>query len=175
MKSIRILSATAICFFLMQITFAQPNPTISKEYSNEEVTRMIKEYKVSNSHDVIPPAMLQQKFQTDFPGTRDVEWETNENIYEVEFEIQYKDYKAYYDTKANLLMYVQEIYRSELPVSIRKVAQSKYPKYALEDIEKIRRGSDVFYKVEMENEPSNMEVKLLIKEDGTILNETFDY
>jgi hypothetical protein len=161
--------------FLIQITFAQSHPAISKLYSNEEIAKMIKTYKIANSHDVMPSAMLQQKFQTDFPKAYDVEWETDGNIYEVEFNIQYKDHKAYYDAKGNLLMYIKELYRSELPAIVKNAAESKYPKYSLEDMDKIQRGTEVFYKVEMENKSSDLEVKLLIKENGTILEETFDY
>ena len=42
-------------------------------------------------------------------------------------------------------------------------------------MDKIQRGTEVFYKIEMENRASDLEVKLLIKENGTILEETFDY
>jgi hypothetical protein len=176
MKSLKILVAITTCIFFMQITFAQSNPAISKAYSNEEIAQMIKTYKIAHSHDVMPSAILQQKFQTDFPKAYDIEWESDGNIYEVEFDIQYKDHKAYYDAKGNLLMYIKELYRSELPAIIKNAAESKYPKYyTLEDIEKIQRGTEVFYKVEMENRTSDLEVKLLIKENGTILEETFDY
>jgi hypothetical protein len=175
MKSLKILVATISCIFFMQITFAQSNPAISKAYSNEEIVKMIMTYRSSNSHDVMPSAILQQKFQTDFPKAYDVEWETDGKIYEVEFDIQYKDYKAYYDAKGNLLMYIKEIYRSELPAIVKNVAESKYPKYNMEDMDRIQRGTEVIYKIEMENNSSDWEVKLLIKADGSVLEETFDY
>jgi L-2-hydroxyglutarate oxidase LhgO len=175
MKLLRISGMIISCIFFVQLANAQSHPAISKAYSNEEIARMIKTYKNANSHDVMPSAMLQQRLQTDFPKAYDVEWETDGNIYEVEFNIQYKDYKAYYDAKGNLLMYVEEIYRSALPAIVKNAAENKYPKYSLEDMERIRRGTEVFYKIEMENNSSDMEVKLLIREDGIILEETFDY
>jgi hypothetical protein len=104
-----------------------------------------------------------------------VEWETDGDIYEVEFEVKFRDYEAYYDVKENLLMYVQEIYHSELPAIVKNAAESKYPKYRFEDIDKIRQGSEVFYKIEMERKSSDLEVKLLIKDDGAILEEKLDY
>ncbi|MDR1130414.1 MAG: PepSY-like domain-containing protein [Prevotellaceae bacterium] len=175
MRLIRVSAAAAGLFFLVQTAFAQANPAISNEYSNEEIVRMIKKYKSVHSRDAVPSATLHQKFQADFPKARDVEWESNGEVYEVEFELKSGDCKAYYDAKGNLLMHVQEIYRSELPAVVKNAAENKYPKYKFEDIEKIRRGSEVFYKIEMERKSSDMEVKLLIGDDGAILKESFDY
>jgi hypothetical protein len=172
MKLIRISGMTAGLFLLIaQTGFAQTNPTISNEYSNGEIVQMIKRYKSAHSRDVVPPATLYQKFQADFPKTRDEEWESDGNIYEVEFEVKFRDCKVYYDAKGNLLMYVREIYRSELPAIVKNAAENKYPKYNFEDIEKVQRGTEIFYKVEMEDKSSDSEVKLLIGEDGAILEE----
>jgi hypothetical protein len=168
MKLFKLLSVIASCFFLVQITAAQSNPAISKEYSNEAIADMIQKYKTSNSHDVIPPVELTIKFKTDFPKAHKAEWEVGGDIYEVEFDIKFRDYTAYYDAKGNLLMVVEEIYRSELPVVVKNAAEAKYPKYRFEDIDKIRRGTEIFYKIEMEHRDA--EVKLLIKSDGTIFN-----
>ncbi|MDR0419933.1 MAG: PepSY-like domain-containing protein [Prevotellaceae bacterium] len=179
MKSIKILSVIAIsvitgCSFFAQ-TSTQANPAISTAYSNEEIAQMIEKHKRSHTHDVMPSAELQQKFTTDFPKAYDIEWETDGNIYEVEFDIKTRDYKAYYDSKGNLLMIVQEIYRSELPAIVKNAAENKYPKYHFEDIDKISQGTDVFYKIEMERTFSDSEVKLLIKADGSIQKEKIDW
>jgi hypothetical protein len=136
---------------------------------------MIEKYKFSHSRDVMPTAELQQKFMSDFPKAGDVEWETDGSIYEVEFDVRYRDYNVYYDSKGELLMIVQETYRSELPAIVKNSAENKYPKHDFEDIDKISRGTDVFYKIEMERIFSDSEVKLLVKADGTILEEKIDY
>ncbi|MDR2064186.1 MAG: PepSY-like domain-containing protein [Prevotellaceae bacterium] len=179
MKSVKILSVIAISVITGCILFAQTatqtNPAISTRYSNEEIAEMIEKYKRSHSHDVIPSAELQQKFKTDFPKSYDIEWETDGNIYEVEFDIKFKDYKIYYDSEGNVLMIVQEIFRSELPAIVKNAAETKYPKYSFEDIDKISRGSEIFYKIEMERSFSDSEVKLLVKSDGSILEENIDY
>jgi CMP-N-acetylneuraminic acid synthetase len=171
MKVLKILSMAAGLFFIQ--TVAAQNPAISALYSNEEIAQKIKTYKTSHSHDVVPPANLQQKFQTDFPKTSDVEWEAADSVYEAEFDVKFKDWKAYYDAKGNLLMTVEEIYRSELPAVVKNAAEAKYPKYHFEDMDKIRRGTEVFYKTEMELRDT--EIKLLIQSDGTITDERIDY
>jgi hypothetical protein len=134
---------------------------------------MIQKYKNADSHDIIPPPELMAKFRADFPKAKKAEWESANDIYEVEFDIRFKDYKAYYDAKGNLLMVVEEIYRSELPAVVKNAAEAKYPKYHFEDLDKIRRGTEVFYKIEMEHRDTD--VKLLIKSDGTILEDRIDY
>ena len=173
MKLFRFLNVIAACFFLVQIAAAQPNLAISREYSNEVIANMIQKYKTSNSRDVIPPAELTAKFKADFPKAYQAEWEVAEGIYEVEFEVKHKDCKVYYDSKGNLLMVEEEISRSELPAIVKNTAQVKYPKYSFEDIDKICRGTEIFYKIEMELR--DKELKLLIKSDGTVLDEKFDY
>jgi cytochrome P450 len=160
------------CLFIVQAAVAQSNPAISKEYSDETVAAMIQKHKSAHSRDVIPPAELAAKFRADFPKASDAEWELAEGVYEVEFDIRFRDCKAYYDAKGNLLMTVEEIYRSELPAVVRNTAETKYPKYRIEEVERIRRGTEVFYKIEMEHRDS--EVKILVKSDGTALDGTFD-
>jgi hypothetical protein len=171
MKQIKFLGMAAGLLFA-QAAMAQ-KPTISTQYSNEEVIQMLKAYMSVPSRDVLPPANLQQKFLADFPKAHDVEWESALDIYEAEFDVTLRDYKAFYDAKGNLLMFVEELNRRELPAVIKNVAESKYPKYSFEDINKIQRGTEVFYKIEMER--GEMEVTLLVKSDGTIVEETFDY
>ena len=173
MMLFRFLNVFAGCFLLVQIAAAQSNPTIAREYSNETIVEMIRKYKNSKSRDVIPSTELSKKFKSDFPKAYKAEWEVAEDLYEVEFEVKSRDGKAYYDAKGNLLMLVEEIYRSELPAVVRNAAETKYPKYKFEDIDKIRRGTEVFYKIEMELRDT--EVKLLIKQDGIVLDERFDY
>jgi hypothetical protein len=121
----------------------------------------------------MPPSKLATKFKADFPKTSDVEWEVTDSIYEVEFDVRFRDWTAYYDVEGNLLMTVEEIYRSELPAVVKNAAETKYPKYHFEDIDRIRRGTEVFYRIEMELRDT--EVELLVQSNGTITEEKIDY
>jgi hypothetical protein len=173
MKLFKFSSVIAGCFFLVQVAAAQSNPAISKEYSNEAIAAMIQKHKSAHSRDVIPPTELAAKFKADFPkASGAAEWELAEGVYEVEFDIRFRDCKAYYDAKGNLLTVVEEIRRSELPAVVRNAAETKYPKYSFEDIDRIRRGTEVFYKIEMELRDT--EVKILVKSDGILLDEKLD-
>ncbi len=173
MKTIfKFFVAGLALFFSVHVVQAQSAPAITKEYSDVEIGNMIDKYQAARSRDVIPPEALQQKFQKDFPKAYDVEWESAENIYEVEFDIRFNDYKAYYDAKGNLLMYAFELWESDLPANIKSAAKAKYPKYRFEDLKEIHKGSEVFYKIEMERR--DVDVKMVIKSDGTFIDQWFD-
>jgi hypothetical protein len=174
MRVLKIFIAVMSCAVFMQVATAQSSaPAISDAYSNETIAEMIRKYRTSHSRDVTPPAKLATKFKADFPKASDVEWEIADSIYEVEFDVRFRDWKAYYDAKGNLLMTVEEIYRSKLPAVVKNAAEAKYPKYHFEDMDKIRRGTEVFYRIEMELRDT--EIELLIQSDGTITDEKIDY
>ncbi|MDR0688194.1 MAG: hypothetical protein LBF55_05850 [Prevotellaceae bacterium] len=167
MKQLKVLGMAAGLLFA-QAAAAQ-DPAISTRYSSEEIVQMIRAYKAAYSHDVAPPGNLWQKFQADFPRAYDVEWEAANGIYEVEFEVKRRDLKAFYDSAANLLVVVEDIRRSQLPAVVKNAAESRCPMHHFEDVKKVRCGAEIFYKVEMER--GEAEVELLIKSDGTIVEE----
>ncbi|GHV34496.1 hypothetical protein FACS1894178_2110 [Bacteroidia bacterium] len=171
MKTLKIVSIVAV-LFATQVLTAQ-NPAISKKYSDAEIATLLQNFRQANSHETIPTVNLQKKFNSDFPKAYDAEWETANNIYEVEFDVRFRDFKAYYDKDGNLLSVAENINPSELPAVVKNAAEAKYPKYHFEDIDKIRRGTETFYKIEMEHGES--EVKIIIQSDGKILTEKFDY
>ncbi|MDR1557306.1 MAG: hypothetical protein LBS88_09810 [Tannerellaceae bacterium] len=173
MKTLKLFGI-AVALLMAQSITAQ-NSAISDNYSDSEIAQMVTLFRAANARDAFPPSKLQQKFQSDFPKAYDVEWETANELYEVEFEVRYRDIKALYDKSGNLLMVVEEIRSSALPAVVRNAAEAKYPKYNFEDVVKIRRGTEIVYKVEMEKSFSDTEVKLLIKVDGKIIEEQFDY
>jgi len=173
MRTLKLLMLVA-SIFTVQMLAAQ-NPAISTRYSNSEIAQMVREYRMADGRDIVPPNNLQHKFQANFPKAYDVEWETAGSIYEVDFEVRFRDFKAFYDKEGNLLMVVEEIYKSALPTIVKNAAQAQYPKFRIEDIRKIRRGTETVYKVEMEKSFSDMEVTLFVKSDGVVLNEGIDY
>jgi hypothetical protein len=174
MKAIKLFIAVMSCAVFVQIAAAQSSvPAISNAYSNEAIAEMLRKYRSSHSRDVMPPAKPAAKFKVDFPQAFDVEWEVADSIYEVEFDVKFRDWKAYYDAEGNLLMTVEELYRSELPAIVKNAAEATYPKFHFEDIDKIRRGTEIFYKIEMEHHDT--EVELLVRSDGVITDKKTTY
>lgn len=176
MKQCKILLQTAT--FMLFATLAScssfsQNPVISTQYSDAEINNFVQNFNYSPNRDVVVDGVLLQNFKQHFTDTRDVEWETNDEIYKVEFEIQTRDYYAYYDKDGNLLLYKQDIHKGELPEAVLKAAKEKFPKYRFDDMDKIVKGSQTFYKVEMEL--GERDVTMHIASDGTILDDVLIY
>lgn len=156
-----------------QSAIAQPKPSITTKHINDKIKEMLTSFKIANSQDVItPPSVVSSKFNIDFPQARDIEWEVASGIYEVEFEIGYTDYKCYYTTDGDLLMYAFNINVLDIPAVVKNATIAKYPDYDFDDIKEIHRGTEVLFDIELKHR--NIEVEMLILENGTILNEKFD-
>lgn len=151
---------------------AEPGPVVSKKYTNEEIDKMVRSHESSHSSDVLPVQSVNNKFKSDFPQARDIDWEIASDIYQVEFEIGFVDYEAYYDKSGELLKYSFDCRRNALPALVINTVIAKYPDYNFEDMKKIVSGTVETYKIELEKR--DIEVKLLLSSDGTILREWFD-
>jgi hypothetical protein len=172
MKTVKFFLCGLTAMLYMPFVEAQTTPDISGKYSDAEIDRLIRSYAAAVSRDVTPSQTLWQKLMQDFPKAYDPEWETAENIFEVEFEIGHTDYKAYYDKDANLLMYYYEIRESKLPAAVRDAAKERYPKFRFDEIKKAHKGTAVFYKIEMERR--DLEVKMVIRSDGAFVEDWID-
>ncbi len=162
--SILILSSTNI--------FAQLSPSVTAEYTVQQIDEMYQKHKMFKPQDTYPSQELQKKQLKDFPGSREIEWKKSDILYEVEFEIgrfPSRDYKAYYDMADKLIMYSEEISTKDVPAIVKNGALAKYPNFRIEDAEKIVKGKDTFYKLELEK--GDYEVKLALDFNGTILKE----
>lgn len=173
MKALKIglLAVTTLLLFTQNMM--GQSPAISTKYNNQQIQKMIIDFKTNYSNRVAPPAALEQAFQRDFPGAYDIEWETAANLYEVEFEIRRDDYKAYYDQQANLIMYKRDIFENDLPAAIKNKIQAEYPTFRLSDIEEIRRGTEVIYKIEIKK--GDYEINFTYNIDGTLIGKMEEY
>ena len=172
MKTVTYLIISFIFLISCQSALAQPNPSISKKYSNVEIEKLISNHRMSHSMDILPTATLQQQLQKDFPNAKDIDWEEASGIYEVEFEIGRTDYKAYYDKDANLLAYSLDMRESQLPAIVKNAAITKYPNSKIDDVKKIVKGTETMYKLELKKEKTEREV--LFNSNGTFLKELID-
>lgn len=170
-------SILSVCLLLVACNFAhaQNSPNVSTAYSLEQLNEMHTKHREYRPRNIQPTAELSNQFQKDFPNARDVEWEKSDVLYEVEFEygaISNNDFKAYYDTKNVLVMYKEEISVNEMPAVVKNAALSKYPNYKFEDVDKVVKGKDTFYKLELEK--GDREVKLTVTKEGKISQEIID-
>jgi hypothetical protein len=168
-KIVNLLTLTLVLLISCQSALAQPNPSITKKYTNAEIEKFMDGYKALRSQDTYPSSTLQQQLTKDFPNAKDIDWETAANVYVADFEIGRTDYKAYYDTDGNLLAYSIDIRESQVPAIVKNAASSKYPNCKMDDSKKIIQGTEVFYKVEMEKH--KFEAKALFSQNGTFIKE----
>ncbi|MDR2921550.1 MAG: hypothetical protein LBV72_19565 [Tannerella sp.] len=171
MKIFKLISVLLVIIFFIPNSYAQ-EPAVSMKYTDIEIEQLIRDFEMEHSQHVMPPELLQKTFEKHFPRAYDVEWEKAAKVYEVEFNIKGADYEAYYDEQANLIMYKYDVYSTGLSGSIKDKVSRKYPNYKFDDIEKVVKGTEVIYKIEMER--GNYDVKIVIKDDGTIVSEVFD-
>lgn len=164
MNTFKILCSIAVFLLFARHTEAQE---ISTRYSDTEIIAMVDGFRATNGRDIAPTETLRRKFNADFPLAYEVEWSSSTTVYEVKFKLKRRDHKVYYDTKGNLLMIVQEIHYSELPSAVKNAVTSKYPKCKFDDVDKIRRGTEVLFKVEIELD--GREIKLSVKNNGEII------
>jgi len=174
----KVLSALMVVCFMISVSCTplkadQPQPPVSKKYSNEQIELMVRSYKSSNSTDVRPPENIISKFKSDFPKATDIDWEIGADVYEVEFEIGFTDYEAYYDKNAELLSYTCEYPQKELPALVVNAVIAKYPDYNFEDVKKTVSGDNVTYKIELEKK-RGQDIKVILRSDGTVIREWID-
>jgi len=154
-------------------TLIAQTPAISTKYTDAEIDELILRFNRSRNWDVrTVDGALAQRFRADFPDARNVEWETNNEVFEVEFYIGHSEFDAYYDKDGNLLMYVQDLSTRDLPEVIRNAAQARLPGYRFDDIDKVVKGTRTYFVIEMER--GDLEYQLVISNDGTILSERRD-
>lgn len=154
---------------------AQVNPSIDEIYTVEQIDEMYQKHRMSRSRDIRPTKELSSQLQKDFPNARDIDWEKSDVFYRADFEIgriNSKDYKAYYNMAGKLVMYKEEISTRALPTDVKNTLQKDYSGYRIEDAEKIAKGKQTLYKVELEK--GDIEIELILTSNGKVIQEKAD-
>lgn len=162
----------SILVFSVTTIYSQNQPNMSADYTVEQIDEMHKKHRISRPRDTNPSQELINRFLSDFPDARDIEWEKSEVFYEVEFEvglIASKDFTAYYDMSNKLVMYKEEISTRSIPTLVKNSIAAKYPSYRIEDADKLVKGKATFYKLELEK--GDFEVEVLVNAEGVVINE----
>lgn len=154
-------------------------PTSTTSYSYEETSALVMQFENGNFHDITEnqvPSEILTAFGRDFQNVHDIEWEvglTNENIYNVEFEANRRDYEAFYENTGTLLMYVTEIWWSEVPQAVKNGVYERYSGYEVDDVDKITAGNTIIYQVDLEK--GERELYVHFTENGVFISEGVDY
>ena len=118
------------------------------------------------------PANLISAFEKEFTNAKDVEWEKDMENYNVEFEIDRMDYDVCYTPSGKEVKRKVELLASQLPGAVQTTIKSKYPNLEADEVEMIRTGNEVMYKIELES--FTKEIEITVDKNGKVLSERKD-
>ncbi len=169
---LKVISFIAVVLLAISCSSSAPNPVISTQYTDSEIETLIQSF--NPNRNIQPTATQLQRFQRDFPNAREVDWESNNQIYEVEFEINHRDFTAFYDNEGNLLMFKQEILNRELPKIVKATVETHDLNFRLEsNTYKIVKGTQTFFRIRMEQ--GKKDVIVFVSSKGNILNRKSEF
>lgn len=111
------------------------------------------------------PSVVVNEFQKRFPKAVDVDWETENGVYEVEFEVNRLDHQVWFDKEGHILKQKEEIRTKSLPASIRSAVRQRHGGYRIAEVDKLTRHDTTVYKLEIRSLFRD-DVDIFIGEDG---------
>lgn len=122
MKSLKI--AALILFTTMTVN--------AQDVKNEEISKNLK-----------------SQFEKEYPNATEIEWEKENNLFNVEFDIDEKEQEIWYDDSGNIIKTEHELEEAELPEAIRSKIKSSYSAFKIDDIEMKKENDEVTYEIEI--------------------------
>lgn len=115
------------------------------------------------------PSVIINSFQKAFPDATDVEWETKGSDYKVEFEGSGSKYdqSALYNKDGVMIRHKEDVASNSLPTKVMETIKKHYPKYIVDEAEKITEGSKTSFKIELKS--GKEELKVTIDNDGNVV------
>lgn len=96
------------------------------------------------------PSLVLNSLETKFPNARDVEWETKNDNYFVDFEVDGADYNARINSKGKLLKFKYDLETNEMPETVRSAIEAKYPNKIIDGVQVIKKEGNLYYQIEFE-------------------------
>ena len=116
---------------------------------------------------VEPPQAVMQTFTKAYPNAEKARWIQAGEDFQVEFEQNAREGEIRYSKAGAVLMTEMEIATDALPEAIRLVLANDYPNIQVEEVDRITKGGEVMYEVELDTEESSLEI--MFTEDGKVL------
>ena len=95
------------------------------------------------------PKNLKSQFEKEYPNATEIEWEKENNLFNVEFDIDEKEQEIWYDDSGNIIKTEHELEEAELPEAIRSKIKSSYSAFKIDDIEMKKENDEVTYEIEL--------------------------
>jgi hypothetical protein len=104
------------------------------------------------------PNEVTQSFKTTYPNQTDVEWESEGDYFESEFEVNGKEKSVVFDKEGNIVLTETEINTSELPAAVIQYLANNYSTVDIEEAEKIESSEGLRYEVVIEIDDDEAEL-----------------
>ena len=115
------------------------------------------------------PEAVKEEFNSKYSMAKDEEWETENDEYEVEFEMNGIEMSATYDSKGTWKETESEMEKDDLPTNIKAALAKKYAGYEIEEAEMIETSEMKGYEIELEKDDEEIEVVYTL--DGVFVKE----
>src|SRR5688572_3416708 len=80
------------------------------------------------------PSVVLNAFQTKFSTATDVDWELENGLYKVEFEVSAKDYDVWLTKDGEIKRQRVDLRKNELPHAIKNKIDSEFNKFRIDDV-----------------------------------------
>lgn len=159
-----------LTIFLFNTSCAQSTPHIRTDiYSDKEIDNLLSQfYQTDDLEDTYPSQILMDALTKDFPKAKNVDWETDRALYEVDFEIGTTDYEALYDRSGHLLMYSYEVSTYSIPSAVKKTIKLYHENHHIDDAKRIYKGTQSGYLLTLENQ-HDMDTYVMVSDKGEML------
>ena len=123
---------------------------------------------ISCSQETDVPASVISTFNNQYPDATEVEWEQDNDGFEVEFEVNEIEREITYDRMGNIVESSIEVSENELPANTIAYLNQNYPGYRVDDADEETNGDGIaVFEVEIEHE--NKEIELLFDIEGNFI------
>lgn len=113
----------------------------------------------------VPEAVV-QAFKSSFAEATNVDWDKENDQYEVEFEMNSAEYEILYDINGGVVKLEGEITESELPEEVSSTLNSQFGDREIDEIEMIEENGRVVYEIELKG--MVFDDKVRITSDGKV-------
>ena len=118
------------------------------------------------------PSVVLNAFQGKFSNATDVEWESKNELYKAEFEVDKRGHDVWIDKTGKITKHKKDFPKKDLPQAVQQQLTSEFKAYKLDDADKIEMDGKIFYQVELDGTSDDR--KVLFSADGKVQENTVD-
>ncbi len=107
-----------------------------------------------------PSEVIKQAFNQKFPGAKEMDWEIEENGWEVSFKLKDKEMSAEFDLVGNWMKTETELKKKDIPDAVKSTLRDKFPGYKVEKAEWEVTPDRQTYEIDLKKGKKEKEVTL---------------